>query len=89
FGQGVLGLIAIITIFFTINKLLQRVQLSFSLSFMHLQHHSFRGGWALKWKNIAAIGILQVYRQEGSSEPLPWVGIKIKHYDALLEGISL
>lgn len=89
FGQGVLGLMAIIAIFFTINKLLQRVQLSFSLSFMHLQHHSFRGGWALKWKNIAAIGIPQIYRQEGISEPLPWVGIKIKHYDALLEGISL
>ncbi|MPX90371.1 DUF2982 domain-containing protein [Salinivibrio sp. VYel1] len=87
-GQGLLGLAAIIAIFYAVNQLLQRVQLSFSLSFMHLQHHSFRGGWALKWRNIEAIGIPHLHRQ-GLGEPLPWVGIKIKRYDALLDSISL
>ncbi|MPS31514.1 DUF2982 domain-containing protein [Salinivibrio sp. VYel9] len=87
-GQGLLGLAAIIVILYVVNQLLQRVQLSFSLSFMHLQHHSFRGGWALKWRNIEAIGIPHLHRQ-GLGEPLPWVGIKIKRYDALLDSISL
>ncbi|OOF33112.1 DUF2982 domain-containing protein [Salinivibrio costicola] len=87
-GQGIIGLIAIGAILYAIHKLLQRVQLSFSLSFMHIQHHSFRGGWALKWRHIDTIGIPQIYPQS-LGEPLPWMGIKIKHYDALLDGISL
>ncbi|WBA10633.1 DUF2982 domain-containing protein [Salinivibrio kushneri] len=87
-GQGVLGLAAMMAIFYAVNQLLQRAQLSFSLSFMHLQHHSFRGGWVLKWRNIEAIGIPHLH-QQGLGEPLPWVGIKIKRYDALLDSISL
>ncbi|WP_276202081.1 DUF2982 domain-containing protein [Salinivibrio socompensis] len=65
-GQGIIGLIAIGAILYAIHKLLQRAQLSFSLSFMHIQHHSFRGGWALKWRNIETVGIPHIH------QPRPW-----------------
>lgn len=87
-GQSILGLIALSVIMAAIYHLLKRTQLSFSLTFMHIQHHSLKGGWVLKWKNIRSIGIPTISR-EGWHQPVPWVGIQIKDYDALLESISL
>lgn len=63
-------------------------QLSFSLTFMHLQHHTKKGGWCVKWCNIQEIGIPRI-SYDGWYQGLPAFGIKLKNYEPLLDNISL
>ncbi|WP_434355226.1 DUF2982 domain-containing protein [Parasalinivibrio latis] len=62
--------------------------ISFSLSYIHLQHHSPKGGWTLKWRNISHIGV-PVISIQGWSHPVPWAGFRLKTYAPLLNTISL
>ncbi|MCG7497078.1 DUF2982 domain-containing protein [Vibrio sp. Of7-15] len=59
-------------------------KISMTLTDMHLQQHTNKGGWAVKWKNIADIN--HVYLTN-LTDSLPWVGIKLHHYDAFLDAI--
>ncbi|MDD1794740.1 DUF2982 domain-containing protein [Enterovibrio makurazakiensis] len=72
---------------FYIARIIDQQRLSFSLSDMHLQHHTPKGGWSVKWRDIREIGIPSVSTQ-GWHQPMPWLGIKLKDYEPLLDGIS-
>ncbi|CAG20729.1 DUF2982 domain-containing protein [Photobacterium profundum] len=60
--------------------------LSFTLTFMHLQYHSPTGGWVTRWQNISEIGPATISK-EGWHQTLPWAGVKIKDYDEFLNTI--
>ncbi|MFC3022853.1 DUF2982 domain-containing protein [Vibrio zhugei] len=62
-----------------------RVQ--YTLTATHLQQHLAKGGWVVKWNNISRIDICQDVRADGWREPLPWVGIRLKHYPPYLQSI--
>ncbi len=64
----------------------QKSQVSFTLTASHFQQHLFKGGWVLRWKDIDSIGIC-TYEQEGWHQPLPWIGIRLKHYSPYLNSI--
>ncbi|MEZ8143551.1 hypothetical protein A1OK_16250 [Enterovibrio norvegicus FF-454] len=70
-----------------ISRIIDQQNLSFSLSEMHLQHHTPKGGWSVRWRDIREIGIPSV-SQEGWHQPMPWIGIRLKDYEPLLDGIS-
>lgn len=40
----------------------------------------------VKWNNISQIGVCS-YEREGWHQPLPWVGIRLKHYAPYLNSI--
>jgi len=63
-----------------------RCRVMFTLTPTHLQQHFFKGGWVLKWSNIQSIGLCE-YGEQGWYKPLPWIGIKLKHYEPYLDGI--
>jgi len=58
----------------------------FTLTATHFQQHLFKGGWVIKWTNVQKIGIC-TYAQEGWHQPLPWIGVKLKHYSPYLTSI--
>lgn len=62
---------------------LREPRYSFSLSEEHLHFHHRVGGWSLRWDNIIRIDQARLQRDMGLEE-LPYVGIKIRHYDNLL-----
>ncbi|PSW21178.1 DUF2982 domain-containing protein [Photobacterium sanctipauli] len=64
----------------------QGPELSFTLTFMHLQFHSHYGGWTARWNNIDRIGQASV-EKEGWYQPIPWVGVRLKDYQAFIEAI--
>ncbi|WP_428772370.1 DUF2982 domain-containing protein [Vibrio sp.] len=66
--------------------LIVRSRVSYTLTATHFQQHLYKGGWVVKWTNISQIGICQ-YDQDGWQTPLPWIGIKLKHYSPYLDGI--
>lgn len=67
-------------------KYQQGPELSFTLTFMHIQFHSHYGGWLAKWKNIEQIGQASI-SVDGWYEPVPWVGIKLKDYEEFVRSI--
>jgi len=79
-------LLAALTILLIAFRLVQEPELSFTLTFMHIQSHSHAGGWLARWKNIAEIGQATVSYQ-GWYQPMPWVGIKLKDYEEFLDSI--
>lgn len=81
-GLGLLGSLGVY-----IGYVIDQQRLSFSLSDMHIQHHTPKGGWSLKWRNIYQIGIPSV-SHEGWHQSLPWFGVRLKDYEPFLEGIS-
>nr|WP_232313081.1 DUF2982 domain-containing protein [Enterovibrio coralii] len=70
-----------------ISTVIDENKLSFSLSDMHLQHHTGKGGWSVKWSDIKEIGVPSV-SHDGWHQPLPWVGIRLKDYEPFLDSIS-
>lgn len=79
-------LLAAVTLLIIGIKQAQDPEVSFTLTFMHLQFHSPYGGWLARWRNIAEIGPATVAYQ-GWHQPIPWVGVRLKEYDEFLESI--
>ncbi|OEF53033.1 hypothetical protein A1OW_07515 [Enterovibrio norvegicus] len=82
-----LGLFLLCGLGLYISRVIDEQRISFSLSNMHIQHHTPKGGWSVKWRDIREIGIPSV-SQEGWHHPLPWVGIRLKDYEPFLDSIS-
>ncbi|CAE6901126.1 hypothetical protein ACOMICROBIO_LMKGKHOH_02088 [Vibrio sp. B1FIG11] len=66
--------------------MIKKSQVSFTLTSSHFQQHLFKGGWVVRWQDIDSIGIC-TYEQEGWHQPLPWIGIRLKHYSPYLNAI--
>ncbi|NOI57741.1 DUF2982 domain-containing protein [Vibrio coralliilyticus] len=86
FQQAVLTLVAILSMLGFGYLLILKSTVSYTLTATHFQQHLFKGGWVVKWSNVSKIGICQ-YDQEGWQQPLPWIGIKLKHYSPYLDSI--
>ncbi|WP_407332976.1 DUF2982 domain-containing protein [Enterovibrio sp. 27052020O] len=84
---ALLGLCMIGGLGIYISHIIDQQRLSFSLSDMHLQHHTPKGGWSVRWHDIREIGIPTISK-DGWHQPMPWVGIRLKSYEPLLDGIS-
>lgn len=67
-------------------KVINTPCISFTLTFMHCQYHSRYGGWTTTWHNIAHIGHATLGSQ-GWHSSLPWIGIRLKNYDAFIRNI--
>lgn len=61
--------------------------LTFTLSFMHFQYHSAEGGWSIRWQAIQQLGLTELPTTEGWYQTLPWMGVKLKDYDAFLTSV--
>ncbi|MGF1723891.1 DUF2982 domain-containing protein [Photobacterium nomapromontoriensis] len=61
-------------------------ELTFTLTFMHIQFHCQHGGWVARWKNIDKIGQAEI-GVDGWYQPIPWVGIRLKEYEEFIEAI--
>ncbi|AYV20273.1 DUF2982 domain-containing protein [Vibrio mediterranei] len=66
--------------------MLIKSRVTFTLTATHFQQHVFKGGWVVKWSNIERIGVC-THHQEGWHKPLPWIGIRLKHYQPYLDAI--
>jgi len=66
--------------------MIKKSQVTFTLTSSHFQQHLFKGGWVVRWRNIESIGICR-YQQEGWHQPLPWIGVRLKHYSPYLDSI--
>ncbi|MFN3014604.1 DUF2982 domain-containing protein [Vibrio coralliilyticus] len=86
FQQAVLTLVAILSMLGFGYLLILKSTVSYTLTASHFQQHLFKGGWVVKWSNVSKIGICH-YDQEGWQQPLPWIGIKLKHYSPYLDSI--
>ncbi|MGR5237654.1 DUF2982 domain-containing protein [Vibrio alfacsensis] len=84
--QAILSVILMAIIVSFAIMLIRKGQVSFTLTASHFQQHLFKGGWVVRWKNIDSIGIC-TYQQEGWHQPLPWIGIRLKHYSPYLNAI--
>lgn len=86
FQQAILTLVAILSLLGFGYLLILKSTVSYTLTATHFQQHLFKGGWVVKWSNVSKIGICH-YDQEGWQQPLPWIGIKLKHYSPYLDSI--
>lgn len=66
--------------------LILKSQVRFTFTSTHFQQHLFKGGWVIKWNNISQIDIC-TYHYHGWYQPLPWIGIRLKHYSPFLDNI--
>lgn len=66
--------------------LILKSQVRFTFTSTHFQQHLFKGGWVVKWNNISQIDIC-TYHYHGWYQPLPWIGIRLKHYSPFLDSI--
>ena len=83
---AILTLIAVLVLLGFAQWLVLKSIVSFTLTASHFQQHLFKGGWVVKWNNIHKIGICH-YDNQGWQQPLPWIGIKLKHYSPYLDSI--
>ncbi|MGO1295873.1 MAG: DUF2982 domain-containing protein [Vibrio sp.] len=67
--------------------LLVSSRVQYTLTATHLQQHLAKGGWVVKWNNISRIDICHDVRADGWRQPLPWIGIRLKHYPPYLQSI--
>ncbi|MEF1291794.1 DUF2982 domain-containing protein [Vibrio sp. M260118] len=84
--QALLTAIAIVMFVGFGYVLILKGTVKFTLTATHFQQHLFKGGWVVKWSNIEKIGIC-TYQKDGWHQPLPWIGIKLKHYSPYLTSI--
>jgi hypothetical protein len=84
--QAILTIISVGAVFGFSYLMIQKATVGYTLTATHFQQHLFKGGWVVKWNNVSKIGICQ-YNQDGWEQPLPWIGIKLKHYSPYLQGI--
>lgn len=61
-------------------------ELTFTLTFMHIQFHSLYGGWVARWKNIDRIAQAEI-GADGWYQPIPWVGIRLNRYEEFIRAI--
>ncbi|MGY0613697.1 DUF2982 domain-containing protein [Vibrio sp. FJH11] len=66
--------------------MIKKSQVRFTLTATHFQQHLFKGGWVVRWRNVESIGICS-YQQDGWYQPLPWIGVRLKHYSPYLNAI--
>ncbi|USD33625.1 MULTISPECIES: DUF2982 domain-containing protein [Vibrio] len=86
FQQALLTLVVILSLVGFGYLMILKGTVSYTLTATHFQQHLFKGGWVVKWNNVSKIGICH-YDQEGWQQPLPWIGIKLKHYSPYLDSI--
>lgn len=84
--QALLTLVVITSVLGFAYLMIKKATVAYTLTPTHFQQHLFKGGWVVKWTNISKIGICQ-YDQDGWQHPLPWIGIKLKHYSPYLMSI--
>lgn len=84
--QTALILIAILFLISFSYFLIAKTRVGYTLTATHFQQHLYKGGWVVKWSNIESIGICS-YQVDGWHQPLPWIGIKLKHYTPYLNSI--
>ncbi|MDD1782831.1 DUF2982 domain-containing protein [Enterovibrio sp. ZSDZ35] len=84
---ALIGLLLMAGLGIYISHIVDEHRLSFSLSDMHMQHHTNKGGWSVKWSDIREIGVPSV-SLDGWHQPLPWMGIRLNDYEPFLDGIS-
>ncbi|TMX70871.1 DUF2982 domain-containing protein [Vibrio rotiferianus] len=84
--QAMLSVVLMAVIVGFAIMMIKKSQVGFTLTQSHFQQHLFKGGWVVRWQNIDSIGIC-TYEQEGWHQPLPWVGIRLKHYSPYLDAI--
>ncbi|NLS14046.1 DUF2982 domain-containing protein [Vibrio sp. SM6] len=66
--------------------LIEKSRVRYTLTDSHFQQHLAKGGWVVKWNNIERIGLC-THEKDGWHQPLPWIGIKLKRYEPVLEAI--
>ncbi|MDN3613740.1 DUF2982 domain-containing protein [Vibrio gallaecicus] len=79
-------ILTLTSILFSIYYFALRSHVMITLTSTHLQQHFFKGGWVVKWDNVQEVSIC-TFQQDGWHEPLPWIGIKLKHYKPYLDSI--
>ncbi|EGU37707.1 hypothetical protein VII00023_07184 [Vibrio ichthyoenteri ATCC 700023] len=84
--QLILGVLLMIALFYAARWVIKTSIVAYTLTATHMQQHLHKGGWVLQWQNISKIGICQCQHQ-GWYQPLPWIGIKLKHYSPYLDSI--
>ncbi len=84
--QAILSVILMAAIVGFAVMMIKKSQVSFTLTATHFQQHLFKGGWVVRWCNIESIGICS-YQQDGWYQPLPWIGVRLKHYSPYLDAI--
>ncbi len=85
--QAILSVIVMCIIVGFIIMMIKKSQVAFTLTATHFQQHLFKGGWVVRWRDIESIGICHYHQQEGWYQPLPWIGIRLKHYPSYLDAI--
>ncbi|MBW5416753.1 DUF2982 domain-containing protein [Vibrio cholerae] len=86
FLQALVGILALMAWAGIAYWLMLKGQVAYTLTATHFQQHFYQGGWVVKWNNISQIGVCS-YEREGWHQPLPWVGIRLKHYAPYLNSI--
>lgn len=66
---------------------LRQAKISLLISKDKITHYHHKGSWHLLWENIARVDI-PVIRQGLEHTPLPFVGIRIRHYEPFLNKLS-
>lgn len=84
--QFILGILVLIALFYAARWLIKTSIVAYTLTATHFQQHFYKGGWVLQWHNISKIDICQCQHQ-GWYQPLPWIGIRLKHYSPFLDSI--
>lgn len=84
--QVILTIVAVGAVLGFAYLMIQKTTVGYTLTSTHFQQHLFKGGWVVKWSNITKIGICH-YDNDGWQQPLPWIGIKLKHYSPYLDSI--
>ncbi|WP_235869238.1 DUF2982 domain-containing protein [Veronia nyctiphanis] len=87
FATGLIVILLVTALATYLIHTLNQSNLAFSFSQMHLQHHTQKGGWSVRWTDISEVGVPSISK-EGWNHPLPWMGIRIKDYGAFLDSIS-
>ncbi|MGC9404189.1 DUF2982 domain-containing protein [Vibrio genomosp. F10 str. 9ZC157] len=70
----------------TSYALIQRSKVSYTLTATHFQQHLHKGGWVVRWSDIEKIDLCHI-EKSGLQIPLPWIGIKLRHYSPYLDSI--
>lgn len=73
-------------IWLTTLFILRRAIITYTLTATHINQQFDKGGWVLRWQDIARIELCS-YSNQGWNTPLPWIGIRLKHYSNFLDAI--
>ncbi len=84
--QAILSVILMSIIVGFAVLMIKKSEVAYTLTATHFQQHLFKGGWVVRWNNVESIGICS-YQQDGWYQPLPWVGVRLKHYSPYLDAI--